>query len=82
MDTGDLLIPQPSTVTLMTRSDLVAELAARFDQPTHRDVEAAVNVKLGAMSDSLERGQCIEVRGFGSFTVKQRSDAIRAVARV
>ncbi len=56
----------------MTRSDLVAELAARFDQLTLRDVEAAVNVILGALSDSLERGQRIEVRGFGSFTVKQR----------
>ena len=60
----------------MTRSDLVAELAARFDQLTHRDVESAVNVIIGAMSDSLERGQRIEIRGFGSFAVKQRAARI------
>ena len=72
MDTEDLLIPQPSTVTFMTRSDLVAELAARFDQLTHRDVESAVNVILGAMIDTLLRGQRIEIRGFGSFAVRQR----------
>ncbi len=66
----------------MTRSDLVAELAARFGQLTLRDVESAVKVILDAMSDTLLRGQRIEIRGFGSFTVKQRSDAIRAVARV
>ena len=56
----------------MTRSDLVAELAARFDQLTHCDVESAVNVILGAMSDTLLRGQRIEIRGFGSFAVRQR----------
>lgn len=54
----------------MTRSDLVARLAARFDQLTHRDVESSVNVILDAMSDTLLRGQRIEIRGFGSFAVK------------
>jgi integration host factor subunit beta len=56
----------------MTRSDLVAELAARFDQLTHRDVESSVNVILDAMSDTLLRGQRIEIRGFGSFAVRHR----------
>ena len=63
----------------MTRSDLVAELAARFDQLTHRDVESAVNVILGAMSDTLLRGQRIEIRGFGSFAVRQMSNEVKLV---
>lgn len=35
----------------MTRSDLVTALADRFRQLVHRDVESAVNIILGAMSD-------------------------------
>jgi integration host factor subunit beta len=56
----------------MTRSDLVEELAARFGQLTHRDAEYAVKTVLDAMSDTLVRGQRIEIRGFGSFSINRR----------
>ena len=56
----------------MTRSDLVARLAERFDQLTQRDTEPAVKMILDAMSDALARGHRIEVRGFGSFSVNRR----------
>ncbi|MBE0473162.1 integration host factor subunit beta [Rhodoferax sp.] len=57
----------------MTRSDLVEELAARFDQITQRDAEFAVKAILEAMNDALARGHRIEIRGFGSFSVNYRS---------
>ncbi|MBS0469391.1 MAG: integration host factor subunit beta [Proteobacteria bacterium] len=56
----------------MTRSDLVAELAARFTQLTQRDTEAAVTTILDAVGDALVRGHRIEIRGFGSFSVSHR----------
>lgn len=56
----------------MTRSDLVEDLAARFDQLTQRDAELAVKTILDAVSDALVRGQRIEIRGFGSFSVTRR----------
>ena len=56
----------------MTRSDLVEELAARFSQLTHRDAEFAVKTVLDAVSDALVRGNRIEIRGFGSFSVNRR----------
>jgi integration host factor subunit beta len=56
----------------MTRSDLVEALADRFGQLAQRDAEFAVKAILEAMSDALVRGQRIEIRGFGSFTVNQR----------
>jgi len=56
----------------MTRSDLVEELAARFSQLTHRDTEFAAKTLLDAMSDALVRGNRIEIRGFGSFSVNRR----------
>ena len=56
----------------MTRSDLIEELAARFHQLTQRDAEQAVKTILEAIEDSLVRGQRIEIRGFGSFTITHR----------
>ena len=56
----------------MTRSDLVEELAARFSQLAHRDAEHAVKTLLDAMSDTLVRGNRIEIRGFGSFSINRR----------
>ena len=56
----------------MTRSDLVEELAARFSQLTHRDAELAVKTLLDAMGDTLVRGNRIEIRGFGSFSINRR----------
>ncbi len=56
----------------MTRSDLVDQLAARFAQLTHRDAELAVKTILDALSDALENGHRVEIRGFGSFSVSHR----------
>jgi integration host factor subunit beta len=60
----------------MTRSDLVAQLAERFSQLTHRDTEFAVKTILDAMSDALARGHRIEIRGFGSFSINRRRRAV------
>ena len=57
----------------MNRSDLVTELAARFDQLTQRDVETAVDAIINAMTDTLVRGRRIEIRGFGSFSVNRQA---------
>lgn len=55
----------------MTRSDLVARLAAQFGQLDDKDTEFAVNTLLDAMADALCRGHRIEIRGFGSFSVSR-----------
>lgn len=56
----------------MTRSDLVEELAAHFSQLSQADAEYAVKAILDSMGKSLENGQRIEIRGFGSFSVSRR----------
>lgn len=60
----------------MTRSDLVEELADRFPQLTQKDAESAVKAILDAMSEAMERGHRIEIRGFGSFTINRRPPRI------
>ena len=57
---------------VMTRSDLVAELADRFGHLTQKDTDFAVKTILDAMSDALSRGHRVEIRGFGSFTINRR----------
>lgn len=56
----------------MTRSELIEALAARFPQLTVQDAEVAVKELLEAISDALIKGQRIEVRGFGSFSLNYR----------
>ena len=62
----------PPFLFFMTRSDLVEELAARFSQLTQRDAELAVKAILDAIGDTLVRGNRIEIRGFGSFSINHR----------
>jgi integration host factor subunit beta len=56
----------------MTKRDIIAELLSRRPGFSYRDAETIVNAIFDAMAGVLERGQRIEIRGFGSFAVKQR----------
>src|SRR5512146_3534513 len=58
--------------TTMTKSELIARLAARYPQLVAKDAEFAVKMILDAMTDSLVKGQRIEIRGFGSFGLNHR----------
>jgi len=56
----------------MTKRGIVEELLARDRGFSHRESETIVNAMFDAMANSLARGDRIEIRGFGSFGVKQR----------
>ncbi|MFZ4538543.1 integration host factor subunit beta [Propionivibrio sp.] len=56
----------------MTRSHLIAALAFRFTHLTPKDVEIAVKEILDAIGLSLVRGDRVEIRGFGSFSLNYR----------
>ena len=56
----------------MTKSELIARLAAHFPQLVASDAELAVKMILDAMTRSLSSGQRIEIRGFGSFGLNYR----------
>ncbi len=56
----------------MTRSELIAVLAAAYPQLSKEQVDAAVRTILSTMAETLAAGGRIEVRGFGSFAVHQR----------
>lgn len=56
----------------MTRSELVSKLAARQGHLSTVDVDLAVRALLEAMAEALASGRRIEIRGFGSFTLRYR----------
>src|SRR5262249_37950858 len=56
----------------MTKSELIARLAARYPQLVAKDAEFAVKMILDSMTQSLVKGQRIEIRGFGSFGLNHR----------
>ena len=56
----------------MTKSDLIARLAERFPQLVAKDADYAVKMILDALSEALVKGDRIEIRGFGSFSLNYR----------
>lgn len=57
----------------MIKSELIQKIAAANPHLYHRDVERIVNVIFDEIIDSLARGERVELRGFGAFTVKHRA---------
>jgi integration host factor subunit beta len=56
----------------MTRSELIADLAAANPHLRNADVELIVATVFGEIAAALARGERVELRGFGAFTVKRR----------
>ena len=56
----------------MTKSELIELIARKQKHLPAKDVELAVKHLLDLMSDSLARGERIEIRGFGSFSLHFR----------
>ena len=54
----------------MTKSDLIAQMAHKLDIPS-REASTIVNILIEKMTEVLAEGRKIEIRGFGSFIVKE-----------
>ena len=56
----------------MIKSELVQRIASQNPHLYQRDVENIVNAILGEIVTALARGDRVELRGFGAFSVKNR----------
>jgi integration host factor subunit beta len=56
----------------MIKSELVERIAAQNPHLYMRDVENIANAILNAITAALARGDRVELRGFGAFSVKDR----------
>jgi integration host factor subunit beta len=55
----------------MTRHQLIREVIQQFPQLSPQQAEAIVKAVFAVLTEALARGECIELRDFGSFGVKQ-----------
>ncbi|MDY4280364.1 MAG: integration host factor subunit beta [[Pasteurella] mairii] len=60
----------------MTKSELIENLIQKNPTISVKDVEVAVKDILEQMSYTLEKGDRIEVRGFGSFSLHFRQPRV------
>lgn len=67
-----MLSPESKTLESMTKSELIEMLTRRQGHLKADDVDLGVKTLLELMSDALSRGDRIEVRGFGSFSLHYR----------
>ena len=58
--------------TAMTKSELVRRMAELHPHLQHSEVERVVETIFQVMGEALARGGRIEIRGFGSFTIRHR----------
>ena len=56
----------------MIKSELVQRIAERNPHLYLRDIEKIVNAILDEIATALSRGDRVELRGFGAFSVKRR----------
>ena len=56
----------------MTKSELIARLAAQNPSLYHRDIERLVNTVFDTIIEALEDGNRVELRGFGALSVRHR----------
>lgn len=57
----------------LTKSELISRIFERHEALTMREADQAVNEVLRTMVSALSHGVRIEVRGFGSFSLKYRA---------
>jgi integration host factor subunit beta len=60
----------------LNKSDLIEMLAKKLPNLAARDVEVIVNTVFDSMTDALKKSERIEIRGFGSFEVRNRKPRI------
>jgi integration host factor subunit beta len=62
----------PSGDLSMTKAELVEKVADKI-QLTKKQTEAVVNILLNCITEALSAGDKVELRGFGSFRIRNRN---------
>jgi integration host factor subunit beta len=56
----------------MTKSELIEKLSDGHELLNKKDAETIVNLIFGGIENALSLGDRVEIRGFGSFSVRER----------
>ncbi|MBI5181772.1 MAG: integration host factor subunit beta [Nitrospirae bacterium] len=56
----------------MTKAELIEKVSEKIQGLTKRQTEVIVNSIFNSIKEALSKGNKIEIRGFGSFRIRQR----------
>lgn len=56
----------------MLKKDLIAAVTEQMNGYLKKDVGQAIDIIIESIADALTEGRRVEIRGFGSFCVRQR----------
>jgi len=56
----------------MLKRDLVEKTTASLDGYLKKDISRAVDIIIETMAEAFDRGSRVEIRGFGSFSLRKR----------
>ncbi len=57
---------------MITKSELIETIAERYPDMTKKQIEYIINAIFLTIKDSLNEGNTVEIRGFGSFKVREK----------
>ena len=60
----------------MNKSDFIKKISENADSLNEEDLEQTVNSILNLISNSLSNGDRVEIRNFGTFSVRSRDQRI------
>lgn len=74
----DRKVPAPALgkkiqeVNIMNKSELIAEVAEKA-AITKKDADAAVSAVIASITEALQKGEKVQLVGFGTFEIRERS---------
>jgi len=60
----------------MTKNELIKKTQEKFKTYSQKDIALAVQTILDALVGSMKKNERIEIRGFGTFTIRERKPRI------
>lgn len=60
----------------MTKSEFIEYLSEKYPEITKKDMELVFDTIIGAIEESLKRGERIEIREFGNFVVRKKGSRL------
>ena len=60
----------------INKKELIEIIANEQEQLPYKDIELAIKTIIESMIESLKKGKRIEIRGFGSFSLRYRKSRI------
>ena len=60
----------------MTKNELIKKTQEKFKTYSQKDIALAVDTILNSMTGAMKKNERIEIRGFGTFTIREREPRV------